>query len=99
MVVGAQVVGAAVGARQDGEDFGAPITAIESSTAKGNARFFAVEAGAEALFCVEEIEWTIVDVDAMVEGWRPFWFCASAGRTSHCRLQVKHEAEAHDETR
>ena len=44
------------------------MTARESSTAKGNARFFAVEAGAEALFCVEEIEWTIVEVsDAMVE--------------------------------
>ena len=63
MVVGAQVVGAAVGARHAGEDLGAPpMTARESSTAKGNARFFAVEAGAGALFCVEEIEWTIVEV-------------------------------------
>ena len=46
---------------------GEPIRARESSTAKGNARFFAVEAGAEALLCVEEIEWTIVDVWDMVE--------------------------------
>jgi len=38
------------------------MTARDSSTAKGNARFFAVEAGAGALFCVEEIEWTIVEV-------------------------------------
>ena len=44
------------------------MTARESSTAKGTARFLAVEAGAEALFCGEEIEWTIVDVsDAMAE--------------------------------
>ena len=57
------MVGAAVGARQDGEDLGAPMTARESSTAKGNARFFAVLAGAGADFCaVEEIEWTIVEV-------------------------------------
>ncbi len=46
---------------------GAPITARESRTARGTARFFAVEAGAEALFCGEEIEWTIVDVCDMVE--------------------------------
>ena len=46
---------------------GEPMTARESSTAKGNARFFAVEEGAGALFCVEEIEWTIVDVWDMVE--------------------------------
>jgi len=42
------------------------MTARESSTARGTARFFAVEAGADALFCGEEIDWTIVEVDAMV---------------------------------
>ena len=42
------------------------MTARESSTAIGTARFFAVEAGADALFCGEEIDWTIVEVDAMV---------------------------------
>ena len=66
MVVGAKVVGAAVGARHAGEDLGAPMTARDSSTARGTARFFAVEAGAGALFCVEEIEWTIVEVWDMV---------------------------------
>ena len=44
------------------------MTARDSSTAKGNARFFAVEAGAEALFWGEETEWTIVEVShAMAE--------------------------------
>ena len=66
LIVGA-TVGAAVGARHEREVLGEPMTARESSTAKGNARFFAVEAGAEALLCVEEIEWTIVDVSDMVE--------------------------------
>ena len=69
LIVGTRV-GAAVGARQDGEDL--PITARESSTASGTARFFAVVAGAEALFCGEAIDWTIVEVsDAMLEV-RPF---------------------------
>ena len=65
MIVGASV-GAAVGARHAAGDLGEPMTARDSSTAKGNARFFAVEAGAGALFCVEEIEWTIVEVWDMV---------------------------------
>jgi len=65
---------------------GEPITASESSTAKGTARFFAVEAGAGALFCVEEIEWTIVEVWDMVamgeivlvlrERWENKWHCS-----------------------
>ena len=67
LIVGANV-GAAVGARHDEREDGA-MTARESSTARGTARFFAVEAGAEALFCGEAIEWTIVEVsDAMAEG-------------------------------
>ena len=75
------------------------MTARESSTAKGNARFFAVEAGAGALFCVEEIEWTIVDVsDAMAEveivvvlreRWENKWHWS-------LRLQVKHERKDAD---
>ena len=63
-IVGA-TVGAAVGARHERVD-GAPMTARDSSTARGTARFFAVEAGAEGLFCGEEIDWMIVEVDAMV---------------------------------
>ena len=63
MVVGTQVIGAAVGARHAGEDLGAPMTARESSTAKGTARFFAVLRGSPALFCgAELIEWTTVEV-------------------------------------
>jgi len=67
LVVGAKV-GAAVGARHAGEDLGA-ITARESSTAKGNARFFEVLAGpGDAALCGVE-EWTIVEVrDAILEG-------------------------------
>jgi hypothetical protein len=42
------------------------MTARESSTAKGNARFFAGLAGAAALVFDEEIEWTIVEVWDMV---------------------------------
>ena len=61
LIVGASV-DAVVGARQDGEDLGPPMTARESSTARGTARFFAVEAGADAPFCGEEIDWTIVEV-------------------------------------
>ena len=86
MVVGANVVGAAVGAKHAGEDLGAPITASESSTARGTARFFAVEAGAAALVFDEEIEWTIVDVWDMVEEaeivlvlrerWENKWHCS-----------------------
>ena len=85
LIVGASV-GAAVGARHAAGDLGEPMTARDSSTAKGNARFFAVEAGAGALFCVEEIEWTIVDVsDAMAEveivvvlreRWENKWHCS-----------------------
>ena len=81
LIVGASV-GAAVGARQDGEDLGAPITAMLRSRARGTARFFAVEAGAEAVFCGEEIDWTIVDVCDMVEEAEIAWFGASAGRTN-----------------
>ena len=66
LIVGA-TVGAAFGARHAAGALGEPMTARESSTAKGTARFLAVEAGAEALFCGEEIEWTIVDVCDMVE--------------------------------
>ena len=43
-------VGAAVGARHAAGDLGEPMTARDSSTAKGNARFFAVEAGAAGTF-------------------------------------------------
>ena len=71
MVVGAQEVGAAVGARHAGEDLGTPMTASESSTAKGKARFFAVLRGSPALFCgVELIEWTTVEVCVMVDDRR-----------------------------
>ncbi len=47
-----------------------PITAPASArpwacAPKGNARFFAVEAGAAALVFDEEIEWTIVEVSDM----------------------------------
>ena len=59
--VGASV-GAAVGARHAAGDLGEPITARESSTAKGNARFFLVLGGAAAALFDESIEWTIVDV-------------------------------------
>ena len=72
MVVGAQVVGAAVGARQDGEDLGEPpITARAAKRARGTARFFAVLRGSPALFCgVELIEWTTVEVCVMVDDRR-----------------------------
>ena len=56
-----------------------PVTARDSSTAKGNARFFAVEAGAGALCCGEEIEWTIVDVCDMVEEADRFGFARALG--------------------
>ena len=70
LIVGA-MVGAAVGARQDGEDLGTPIKARESSTAKGKARFFAVLRGSPALFCgVELIEWTTIEVCVMVDDRR-----------------------------
>ena len=62
MVVGANVVGAAVGARhEEREDLGAPMTARLSSTAKGKARFFEVLGGAEATSAFVG-PWTIVDV-------------------------------------
>ena len=64
MVVGAQVVSAAVGARHAGEDLGAPITARAASRARGTARlrFFEVLAAGDAARFDEEIEWTIVEV-------------------------------------
>ena len=72
MVVGANVVGAAVGARhEEREDLGTPMTARDKSTARGKARFFAVLRGSPALFCgVELIEWTTVEVCVMVDDRR-----------------------------
>ena len=91
MVVGAQVVGAAVGARQDGEDSGEPITARAAKRARGTARFFAVLTGAAALFCgAELIEWTTVEVCVMVDDRR---VCAKREHRHwlHCThsMQVK----------
>ena len=88
-IVGA-TVGAAVGARHERED-GAPITARDSSTAKGKARFFAVLRGSPALFCgVELIEWTTVEVCVMVDDRR---VCAKREHRHglHCThsMQVK----------
>ena len=60
LIVGA-TVGAAVGARHAGEDLGMPMTARESSTARGTARFFVLAPGDATLFD-ESIEWTIVEV-------------------------------------
>ena len=97
MVVGAQVVGAAVGARHAGEDLGAPMTARAESRARGTARFFAVLTGAAALFCgVELIEWTTVEVCVMVDD-RRVARSENTGTRLHCTpsMQVKcHSADA-----
>jgi hypothetical protein len=70
------------------------MTASESRTAKGNARFFAVEAGADALFCGEEIEWTVVDVCDMVEAAEIVLVLSE--RWENKALPVKDERKARD---
>ena len=92
MVVGANVVGAAVGARhEEREDLGTPMTARDKSTARGKARFFAVLRGSPALFCgVELIEWTTVEVCVMVDDRR---VCAEREHWHEAALHSQHAGE------
>ena len=73
------------------------MTARESSTASGKARFFAVLRGSPALFCgVELIEWTTVEVCVMVDD-RRVARSENTGTRLHCTpsMQVKcHSADA-----
>ena len=75
------------------------MTARESSTASGNARFFEVLAGDAALACEE---WTIVEVwDAIFEIWLMIDVEGLHERWENkgTRLQVKHERKGATPTR